>query len=142
MTIKITPTSTPNITPARPSSVRAGAGFSLSETASAKQAGGATGTQTSVAVMGMETLLALQAEAPDQQSEKKRRQVRRAGGLLDALDQLKIELLDGHLTEGAVSQLKHRMQQAREDVGDPGLEDLLNHIETRAMVELAKRGRA
>ena len=71
--------------------------------------------------------------------ERKRRAVRRAGKLLDHLDQVKLAILDSAPTDGALEQLATAVREARDDSADPGLEDVLNEIETRAAGELAKR---
>lgn len=85
----------------------------------------------------LDALLALQAvEDP---LLKKRKTVRRGTQLLDALDALKTDLLAGQMSEGRLNQLMAVMSQAREK-SDPGLDRLLDDIELRARVELAKRG--
>ena len=85
----------------------------------------------------MGALLALQAvEDP---LLRKRKIVRRGTQLLDALDSLKTDLLTGRLSEGRLNQLMAVMSQAR-DGSEPELDALLDDIELRARVELAKRG--
>jgi hypothetical protein len=85
----------------------------------------------------MDALLALQAvEDP---LLKKRKTLKRGTQLLDALDSLKTDLLAGKMSEGRLNQLMAVMSQAREK-SDPGLDALVNDIELRARVELAKRG--
>jgi hypothetical protein len=49
-------------------------------------------------------------------------------------------LLDGAITEVQVDKLKRIVQTAREPVDDPGLAEVLDHIDLRAQVELAKLG--
>jgi len=60
------------------------------------------------------------------------------------LDEVKIALLDGSLPASALTRLMSAIREQREGTDDPQLEGLLNEIETRAAVELAKleRGRA
>ena len=87
-------------------------------------------------VMGVEALIALQdVESP---TERKRRSVRRAGHLLDELDSLKIALLGGELTPGQLDALARAVREQRSATDDPKLEAVLDEIETRAAVELAK----
>lgn len=87
-------------------------------------------------VMGVEALLALQdVESP---TERKRRSVRRAGRLLDELDGLKIALLGGELSHAQLEGLGRAIREQRAATDDPKLEGLLDEIETRAAVELAK----
>jgi hypothetical protein len=91
-------------------------------------------------VMGVEALLALQdIETP---TERRRRSVRRAGRLLDELDEIKIALLGGDLGQAQLERLARAIRDQRSATEDPQLEVLLDEIETRAAVELAKLERA
>jgi len=128
----------------------------LSQTSGAKPARGAgggggfsvTGASTPAAptqvstvsnvsgVMGVEALIALQdVESP---TERRRRSVRRAGRLLDELDGLKIALLGGELSQAQLDALSRAVREQRSATDDPKLEAVLDEIETRAAVELAK----
>jgi hypothetical protein len=85
----------------------------------------------------LDALLALQAvEDP---LLKKKKLVRRGSQLLDTLDEMQADLLAGHVSEGRLNQLMAVLGQAR-DKADPRLDALLDDIELRARVELAKRG--
>jgi hypothetical protein len=85
----------------------------------------------------LDALLALQAvEDP---LFKRRKLVRRGTQLIDTLEDLKTDLLAGRVSEGRLNQLMAVMSQARER-GEPALDALLDDIELRARVELAKRG--
>ena len=86
--------------------------------------------------MPPDALFALQAEGDA--TERRRRQVKRGHGLLDALDRLKAALLAGSVPGAQLSQLKMMLQSQGEAVDDPQLADLLAHIELRVAVELAK----
>ena len=90
-----------------------------------------------VSTTSIEAMLALQA-AEDPLAGR-RKQVRRGRSVLDALDALKVDLLSGRLSDGHLNQLMALIGQARER-SDPGLDMLLDDIELRARVELAKRG--
>jgi hypothetical protein len=72
-------------------------------------------------------------------TERKRKAVKRAGRILDHLDDLKLSMLDSAPTDDALDKLAVAVREARDDTTDPGLEAVLNEIETRAAVELAKR---
>jgi hypothetical protein len=47
-------------------------------------------------------------------------------------------MLGGETGEGALDRLSRTLREAREDENDEGLTDLLNQIDLRAAVELAK----
>jgi hypothetical protein len=74
----------------------------------------------------------------DDVAERRRRAIRRGGGLLDRLEELKLAMLDGQAGEGALERLSRTLREVREDNEDEGLTDLLNQIDLRAAVELAK----
>jgi hypothetical protein len=86
--------------------------------------------------MGVEALIALQDV--ESATERKRRSVSRAGRLLDELDGLKVALLGGDLSTGQLDRLGRAIREQRSATDDPQLEGLLDEIETRAAVELAK----
>ena len=85
------------------------------------------------------SLLALQ-EVPDVR-ERRARARRRAEDLLDRLDLLRMALLSGRLPVAEIEKLAVTASERRELLDDPGLSAVLGEIETRAAVELAKRGR-
>lgn len=87
----------------------------------------------------LDTLLAVQAEGEAQ--ERKKRQARRGHDLLDGLDRLKAALLSGRVQISELERLKTTLSLRRETTDDPGLDDVIAHIELRAAVELAKLGR-
>ena len=87
---------------------------------------------------GIEALIALQAvEDP---VLKRRKSVRRGRALLDTLEAIKADLLLGRIGESRLNQLMALIGQARERC-EPGLDALIDDIELRARVELAKLGK-
>jgi hypothetical protein len=121
-----------------PRQTRTGAagGFRLPEL---DEAAGATQTSSvsSVAgVMGMDALLALQDVGGP--LERKRRAVGRAGRMLDVLDEVKVALLDGELSGADLERLRRAIRDERAGTDDPALEAVLDEVELRAAVELAK----
>jgi hypothetical protein len=74
--------------------------------------------------------------------ERRRRAVGRAGRILDLLDDVKIALLEGSMTPNALTTLVAAVHEQRDRTDDPNLEGVLDEIETRAAVELAKFGMA
>lgn len=91
-------------------------------------------------VMSVDAILALQDVGGP--LERKRRAVRRASRMLDALDEMKVSLLSGELTGADIGKLQQAVRDQRDQTDDPKLEGVLNEIETRAAVELAKLERA
>jgi hypothetical protein len=87
---------------------------------------------------GIGALLALQSvEDP---LFAKRKAIRRGNALLDTLDTIKADLLLGQVSEGRLNQLMVLISSARER-NLPELDGILDDIELRARVELAKFGR-
>lgn len=69
---------------------------------------------------------------------RRRRATRRASALLDSLEDIRLGLLQGGLPRGDVERLGRLVADARADVDDPELANLLDEIDLRAQVELAK----
>lgn len=70
--------------------------------------------------------------------ERRRRAVSRAGRILDVLDEVKLALIDGEVSGKDLDRLLRAVREERMATEDGPLEGLLNEIETRAAVELAK----
>jgi hypothetical protein len=87
---------------------------------------------------GMDALLALQSVEDPLFARKKA--LRRGNALLDTLETIKADLLLGQVSEGRLNQLMVLVGQARER-NLPELDPILDDIELRARVELAKFGR-
>jgi hypothetical protein len=87
-------------------------------------------------VSSLQALIALQEVGGP--LERRRRAVARAGAILTALDGLKLELMEGRLSRGVIEALTRAVREQRAVTDDPNLEGLLDEIETRAAVELAK----
>jgi hypothetical protein len=98
----------------------------------------AAGAGASAPAQDIGSLLALQSVSDP--SLGRRRQLRRGRALLDTLDDLKADLLLGQVSEGKLDLLMAVIGEARQR-SEPGLDAVLDDIELRARVELAKRGR-
>ena len=118
---------------ARPSG---GPGFRLPSLAGAAGQTPAATVSGVSSVMGVDALLALQDVGGP--LERKRRAVGRAGRILDELERLKIALLDGEITGNDLERLQRAVRDARDRTDDPKLEAVLEEVEMRAAVELAK----
>jgi hypothetical protein len=97
---------------------------------------GASQTSSVSSIVGVEALLALQDVGTP--TERKRRAVGRAGRILDVLDEIKVALLDGELSGGDLDRLRRAVREERGGTDDPKLEAVLEEIELRAAVEVAK----
>jgi len=123
-------------TPASTRSTRSASGFSLGQAPAAASPSAATASAATGGVSDVSALMALQGiEGP---LEKRRRAIRRGGGLLDRLEELKLALLTGDTDETSLDQLARTLREERTDDGDEGLSALLDQIDLRASVELAK----
>jgi Class II flagellar assembly regulator len=85
---------------------------------------------------GLDALLALQSV--DLTVERRKKAMQRGRTLLDLLDAVKLGVLDGTLAPAALEGLSTAVGSAREATDDPTLEGILDEIELRAQVELAK----
>ena len=120
---------------------RGGSGgvFSLGGAGEAAEAAEAQRMMGLDGVMTVSALLALQG-VEDPMSRRKRA-MGRASRILDMLDDLKMAMLEGQASPQTLDNLARAVREQREATDDPRLEDVLNQIETRAAVELAKLGR-
>lgn len=101
-----------------------------------------SGTATSTAASGtaplaaLSSLLAIQ-EAPDSLTGKKRA-ILHGDTLLDELKELQVGLMQGWVSEDTLQNLSNMLGSQRPVIDDPELNQVLDDIELRAAVELAK----
>lgn len=123
-------------TPASTRPTRSASGFSLGHTAATPAPAATTANVATGGVSDVSALMALQGvEGP---LEKRRRAIRRGSGLLDRLDEIKLALLNGDADEGALDRLARSLREERAEDDDKDLGALLDQIDLRASVELAK----
>lgn len=84
---------------------------------------------------GLDALIAIQTE--DTTRERRRRSAKRGQVMLDVLDELKIAILSGRLTPELQTRLTAALREQAPS-GDAGLDRIVDAIELRAAVELAK----
>lgn len=93
-------------------------------------------------VSAMETLFSIRQVDTATDRRSRGRAIRRADTLLDRLSDLQADLLAGAVPAGRLQALTKMLRSEREGVDDPRLSDLIDEIELRAQVELAKFGNA
>jgi len=108
-------------------------GFSVAEGEASKTSQPVAALRT---IGGIDALLALQGQ--DELTERRRRAVHRGRTALDALDELKVELLGGSLGPSTLSRLKSVTAELLDTSGDAKLDAVLAEIDLRVAVEIAK----
>ncbi len=104
----------------------------------ASQTGGAAPTSTTKSIASIDSLLSIQSvEDPTARAAKKR--VRQRGfDVLGELDKIRMAMLNGSLTIGHMIDIADVVASHREKVTDPKLTAIMDEIDLRAQVELAK----
>jgi len=107
----------------------------LKETAESSDAGITSGV-SGVSQVG--AILSVQ-EVPDSTEERSRGLLMTYGDdLLERLDDLRLGLLTGAIPKDDLADLAHKMRQKKQQVDDPRLMGIIDEIELRAEVEIAK----
>jgi transposase len=133
--MKVTRTTGPT-TPTGGKAARPAGGFSLGQADAPAASAATTASAAPSGVSDVSALMALQGvEGP---LERRRRAVKRGAGLLDSLDEMKMALLSGDADPATLDRLARTLREERPDDGDPGLNAVLDQIDLRASVELAK----
>lgn len=87
-------------------------------------------------IAALDSLLALQGVGDAATGRSKG--LARGNQLLDMLDEVRDGLLGGTMSRTTLSRLAHAVSQRQDHFADPGLQSVLDEIELRASVELAK----
>lgn len=107
----------------------------LKEAAEAQETGSASGV---AGVSPVGAILSVQ-EVPDSTEERSRGLLVVYGDeLLNRLEELRLGLLIGSIPKDQLAELAHRMREKKQQVDDPGLIEIIDEIELRAEVEIAK----
>lgn len=99
---------------------------------------GASSVGLSAGITSIDSLLAAQAAEDPTERATRKRMVHRATGLLDKLEEMRLGLLTGTLSVGQMLDLANVISTHRERIADPELTALLDEIDLRAQIELAK----
>ncbi|MBU0801071.1 MAG: flagellar assembly protein FliX [Alphaproteobacteria bacterium] len=86
----------------------------------------------------VDVLLAVQGADDPAQRAARKRMVARADDILGILDNIRLSLLTGGLTVGQVIDIADVVASHREKVMDPKLTAILDEIDLRAQIEIAK----
>lgn len=89
-------------------------------------------------VASVDALLAVQGVDNPTERAARRRMHDRGDKILQKLDHLKLSLLGGNLTIGQVVNIADMVASHREKINDPDMSALLDEIDLRAQIELAK----
>ena len=89
----------------------------------------------------VDALLAIQ-EVDDSVDGRSRKGSRWGESILDKLDSLRIGLIGGGIPRADLEAITEMLEEGRGDVTDPELSQILDEIELRARVELAKHHRS
>ncbi|TYC48608.1 flagellar assembly regulator FliX [Rhodobacterales bacterium] len=89
-------------------------------------------------IQGMDALLALQEV--DEREARRNKASKHGHSLLDTLEMVKTDLLAGQVSEDRLELLSRQIAK-RPESGDPKIDSVLDEIELRVKVELAKLGR-
>lgn len=109
--------------------------FSLPQASQAKTA---EPTRAPVGIGSLDALIAIQG-GEDRES-RRRRAMKRGHSLLDQLDELKVAILSGRISGEKLQKLVYTLSQRVELEDTPQLRQIMEEIELRAQVELAKLG--
>lgn len=131
-----------------PSSIRGPVGAKRAEKPGARSGGfarhldgadetrGASASGAAAPATGVSGIFGIQEV--DERTQSRRRAVLRADTLLDKLDELRHALLLGDLTRSQLGELERLVAVRRGAVDDPELAGLLDEIDLRVQVEIAK----
>jgi hypothetical protein len=113
-----------------------GSGSDFHSAVSVDETKGASGVSGSQPIQSIDSLLSFQ-EVPDSTSARSKGLVL-GKDMLDHLEDIRRGLLLGSISKARLKTLAQVMKERRDKFQDPDLTDLLDQIELRARVELAK----
>tara|TARA_B100000686_G_scaffold347835_1_gene437431 strand:- start:955 stop:1395 length:441 start_codon:yes stop_codon:yes gene_type:complete len=110
----------------------------VSDTGGTQGSSGAGGAAKMSPAASLEALLALQGADDATTGGGKQRAKERADEMLDKLDEVRLGLLSGGISRAALSDLTRLLSEKREQFDDPRLTEIVEEIDLRAQVEIAK----
>jgi hypothetical protein len=103
---------------------------------------GAQGAAPTRSIARVDALLAVQGAETATERAARRRMHERGDDILKELDRLRMGILTGNLTLGQVIDIADVVASHREKINDPRLTAVLDEIDMRAQIELAKLAKA
>lgn len=98
----------------------------------------APGTATTRSIAKVDSLLAAQAVEDPTARAARQRARQRSHSVLDELEKIRMAMLGGNLTVGHMVDIADVVASHREKITDPALTAIMDEIDLRAQVELAK----
>ncbi len=95
-------------------------------------------TQTTQSIVQVDALLALQGVDDATERASRGRMLQRGDDILGELDSVRMSMLHGDMTIGDMVNIADVVASHREKISDPKLTELMDEIDLRAQVELAK----
>jgi hypothetical protein len=132
---QIRPTATRRIGTAQPAG---GGDFAAALHEESAATNGKSAVGGTVGLSGVSTILALQGAPDSTERRARQRAIQRGDAMLDDLEEIRLGLLLGAIPRSRLEQLAQLVRTRREQVDDPKLMAILDEIELRAAVELAK----
>ena len=97
-----------------------------------------SGLSDAGSVGAVDSILAVQETGDATQGKGRRQSLQYAGDLLDHLEDLRRDLILGAIGKDKLSGLAQKMRAHRRQTDDPKLNEIIDEIELRAEVEIAK----
>lgn len=97
-----------------------------------------SGMTESGTVNAIDSILSIQETGDPTQERGRRQGIQYGGDLLDHLEELRRDLLLGVIEKDKLSGLAQKMRAQRRQSDDPKLNEIIDEIELRAEVEIAK----
>lgn len=115
-----------------------GSASSFSSLLNAAQSSGNSASAVSniAATTGLDNILALQEISEEER--KRERAVKHGKDMLESLEKLRRQLLMGEIPHHMLGELAQKLAEQKQEIADPRLMDVLEDIELRVAVELAK----
>lgn len=110
-----------------------GEGFTISSESEESAVASVSGTTSLTALDSVLTL-----QEMENSTEGRSRGLKHGKTLLDALEDVRLGLLAGAIPRETLSRIAHNLSQRNDQFTDPQLKSVLDDIELRARVELAK----